>query len=82
MTPKCCSSRWYATASPSWLSARQPIRIAPDENGECRPECQALVTFDLEQIVDLQLEDFSTRNVLSSLTACPYVPMSPCAYVP
>jgi hypothetical protein len=39
-----------------------------NEKGEYRRERQALVTFDLERIVDLQLEDFSTQNVLSSLT--------------
>ena len=36
--------------------------------GEYRRERQALVTFNLERIVDLSLEDFSTQNVLSRLT--------------
>jgi hypothetical protein len=39
-----------------------------NEKGEYRRERQALVTFNLERIVDLSLEDFSTQNVLSRLT--------------
>jgi hypothetical protein len=39
-----------------------------DEKGQYRRARQALVTFDLERIVDLQLEDFSMQNVLSSRT--------------
>jgi hypothetical protein len=39
-----------------------------DKNGRYQRDRQALVTFELEGIVDLQLEDFSVQNVLSSLT--------------
>jgi Immunity protein 50 len=39
-----------------------------DEKGQYRRARHALVTFDLERIVDLQLEDFSMQNVLSSLS--------------
>lgn len=37
-----------------------------NEKGEYRRERQALVTFNLERIVDLSLEDFSTQNLVEA----------------
>jgi hypothetical protein len=42
--------------------------VQTDENGIYRREGHVLVTFSLECVVDLHLEDFRPHNVLSSLT--------------
>jgi Immunity protein 50 len=61
-----------ATAGPSWLSVLTwHMNRDVIESGFYRREREAIVTFTLTGIADLELADFSNQNVISSLAIEP-----------